>query len=389
MREEDTLKELQKEIVIPDIVQKKANEAFAQIRGEEQKTMREQRRNRHFWGKKAVAVAAVVVLAGGATAVGASMHWSDTVSKKMSVTEEQKTKLEEKEAPAFVMQSQTHNGVTVTAEQSITDNYFVHIGFKIEGYQLPEGMEPGIENINFSVGGKDDCSLLGGGFYDGLTINKDGDPVYDDGSPVDLNADTISRYVQDDGSMMYWITLSSDEKGYFLNKDIHIELENIGTVDQADFDITNMVEGKWAFDWNLKGTDSYREVTFDGEQIGNTGAKMIKAEISPISMHVEYQFPKQTHKETVINGETGEEEEHDMENDGPYLAGVKMKDGTVYPYLHDGGSEGFEKDDTYEIIAGNDRIIDPDQVEYLMFVRTDCEMGETYSDDYYDFVKVN
>ena len=49
---------------------------------------------------------------------------------------------------AFSETSCTDAGVTVSAPLSITDNYYTYLSFKIEGYDLEKGSEPGVETIN-------------------------------------------------------------------------------------------------------------------------------------------------------------------------------------------------------------------------------------------------
>ena len=80
------------------------------------------------------------------------------------------------------------------------------------------------------------------------------------------------------------------------------------------------------------------------EPLGDTGATVIKAEISPISMHVEYNFPYQTYTETGFD-QDGNPIESEQFVEAPPLAGVKLKDGTLYQYLCGGGAEGYRSDD--------------------------------------------
>ena len=62
------------------------------------------------------------------------------------------------------------------------------------------------------------------------------------------------NYVMDDGSMEYrMILFNNEERGYFLNKPIHVEIENLGTSQKADY--IPGIEGRWSFDWTLGGAD--------------------------------------------------------------------------------------------------------------------------------------
>ncbi len=228
---------------------------------------------------------------------------------------------------------------------------------------------------------------MSGSFYDGLVTGPDGRVVYADGSPIDYDAPgSLARYVQKDGSLEYLITLYNGKKGYFLNKEVSVEFENLGTVSKAAYEREHEVTGKWSFQWNLQGTDSRKEYSLN-EPLGDTGATVVRAELSPISMHVEYHFPYQEYTETGYDQDGNPiESTHFVE--APPLAGVQLKDGTVYQYLCDGGAEGYCADDreTYAATFANDRIIDTDAVAYLLFRK---KVDGLYSESDFYRVAVN
>lgn len=390
MNERDTLHILQSDVVIPEIVQHKADLAFEQIRqsGTKQKKRRKPRMRKRGI---TVVIAAAVLALGGVTVFAAYQSWSKGLSDELQISQEQKEELEEEGAVAFAMQSQTQNGVTVTAQQSITDNYFAHLSFRVEGYDLPQDAagsydEPCFEHINIMVDGGMDYNMSGS-FYDGLVTGPDGRVVYADGSPIDYDAPgSLARYVQKDGSLEYLITLYNGKKGYFLNKEVSVEFENLGTVSKAAYEQEHEVTGKWSFQWNLQGTDSRKEYSLN-EPLGDTGATVVRAELSPISMHVEYHFPYQEYTETGYDQDGNPiESTHFVE--APPLAGVQLKDGTVYQYLCDGGAEGYCADDreTYAATFANDRIIDTDAVAYLLFRK---KVDGLYSESDFYRVAVN
>ncbi|MDE6742518.1 MAG: DUF4179 domain-containing protein [Lachnospiraceae bacterium] len=397
MSERDIIKILQSDIAVPQAVQERADEAFEQIRS---KNAGKKRRKAHFSKKKILILAVVAVLAlGSITVYAACRNWSKSLSEGMSMTEEQKAQLEEEGAVVFPMQeqaqaqedtvimpqSQTCNGVTVTAVQSITDLYAAHLVFKVEGYELPEDTQPDFENLIVTVDGNRDCNWSGS-FYDGLVTGADGMSEYADGSPINYE-EFCPRYVRDDGSMEYWLTLVHDEKGYFLGKDVHVEFENLGIVEKAEYLSDNEVQGKWNFDWNLQGTDSMYEYTLE-ESLGDTGAVVMRAEISPITIHVEYQFPYQTRTAQAIDENGNPVTLHKRVIPPPFV-GVRLKDGTVYTHLRGGGMEGYlqgTSSGVYEVINVNERIITPDQVAYLLFLKN--VDGQYLADEFYE-VPVN
>ena len=392
----DIIEKLRMDVEIPEVVQKSADEAFDKIRKmkkEErikdypQNQKRTQEKAKFPKKKAAIIIAAATMAFASISAAAAYLHWSDSLSEGLQITDELKLKLEEKQAVAFAMQECKQQGITVTAVQSITDNYCVHIIFKVEGYEIAENQEPGFENIFVTVDGKDDFNMTGASFYNGLVIGADGRAANADGTPLVENSDgSIGRYVREDGSMEYWVTLYNSTKGYFIDKQIHIELQNLGTLAKAEYFAG--IEGTWSFDWNLQGTDSMKESLLH-EPLGDTNAIVTKAELTPISMHIEYEFPKQIVTEEGLN-ENGETIYIDMYAEPPMIMGVKMKDGTIYPYLANGGSFGYESEDSdlYTATFATDRVIDVDKVESLLFLKSYPENGNSLTEENFYVVPI-
>ena len=202
MSRRDTIEILQMEVEIPDVVQKKANHTFDKIREnkvevdadgkiipyEKIKTVSK------FPKKRIGIIVAVVTLALATVSVAAAyLNWSKSLSEGLQATQEQKVQMEENNMSAFVDQACTDQGITITAVQSITDNYYTHIAFKIEGYEPEEGVQPDFETVKVTVDGKDDFSF-GGRFYDGLVQGADGGVANADGTPLDTdkNGDLLS-----------------------------------------------------------------------------------------------------------------------------------------------------------------------------------------------------
>lgn len=428
MDKKDLIKALQMDVEIPEVVQDKAAEAFAKIRAlsregqsetesdgyeswrdemknggkymrddirstkKGKKNVKGKRRKKEGRSGQSVKRAAGIFLAAvvacaGITATAAYFHWSRSVEEGMQVTEEQKVQLEEEHAVAFAMQECTKQGVTITAEQSITDNYFAHIVFRVDGYTLADGAEPAFESMDIKVDGTDDFDWTAE-FYDGLITGPDGRAVYADGSPIDYDSgESLARFVMKDGSLEYMITLACHDKGYFINKPIHVELKNLGTVAKAEYLKTD-VEDTWSFDWNLQGKDSV-EVYALQAPLGDSGAVVTKAELSPVSIHAEYDFPMKQVTEEGID-ENGQPIEVHTFAEPPFLSGVKMKDGTLYPYLMDGGSMGYDNEDlnTYMVTFATDRIIDVEQVESLLFTKSYPDDGSVPTEENFYIVPV-
>lgn len=62
----------------------------------------------------------------------------------------------------------------------------------------------------------------------------------------------------------------------------------------------------------------------------------------------------------------------------PCLAGMKMKDGTVYRSITEGGTEGYlaETGDAYDQTWTLNRIVTPSEVDSLLFIDSASDSGE-------------
>lgn len=381
MNKHDINEFLQIEVDVPEIVQTKADEAFRQIHHQSETTehpIEDYKAGKRPSNKKRLLFVAVAVLVMGTTIVAAASHIrSRSLSEGLHATPKQVETLKENEMTVFVGQSVTDQNITVTAIQSITDNYFTHIALKVEGYDVPAGTQPDFEHVKIMVDGDDEVSW-NASFYNGLLSDDSGSAIKADGSPAefDENGCLIENYVMDDGSLEYQITLANtQEKGYFYNKNIHIELQNLGIVAKAEY--TPDLEGNWNFDWELSGNECVEEYE-PNAALGDTGIIVTKAEITPISLYTELDFPREEIVETTLD-ENGVETEYTTYTEPPQLMGVKMKDGTLYPLIYLGpGSLGYldETSNRYMISFAIDRILDEKQVESLLFIKSYPEGDE-------------
>lgn len=400
----DIIKTLREDVEIPDMVQKKADAAFASIyrdaenrkKGRAAAETKEERKrtlHRHTGKKIWIAIAAALLAIGTISAAADYIKRSKSLTEGMGVTDEQQVQMEEEHLSELVNQSCTFKGITVTALQSITDNYYTHIAFQVEGYKTEPGVQPDFGTVAVTIDGNDGWSgeaadeyfNFSGGFYNGLVPGEDGRIVNADGSPVqtDTQGNIIENYVMEDGSMEYQITLSNThKKGFFINKPIHVELRDLGTVSRASYE--TVVDGIWTFDWTLSGSPQMRECEMN-VPLGDSGATVIRAEISPISLGVEYEFPRQEVTETIWN-QDGQEEEAVFDKEPPRLMGVRMKDGTMYPYIYLGpGSSGYmgESVSRYRTVFAIDRILDVNQVQGLLFAKENADGTGGVEDMYY------
>lgn len=384
---QDVVEELQKEIVVPDIVMAKAMTALDRIREEQKQEPLSDKGAKvsarpgksRFRKKKIVFLAAAAVLAVGGVTAGAAayMKWSQGLSEGMPAKEEVRRELEETQMAVPVNQSVTENGITITVVQSIVDSYYAHIAFKIEGYQVEPGVQPWIEDVDVTVDGYNSMDSQydeekefnwGGSFYDGTIAGENGYPVRaSDGTPLAelIEQGEKTSYMLDDGSIEFDLTLTNArKKGIFFGKPIHVELTNLGRiVDKTEF--ASDIEGTWSFDWILNGSEELKTCE-PNTPLGDTGITVKQAELSPISLNVIYDMPRGKEKDYLL------------------LLGVRLKDGTLLPHLYLGpGSTGYLStvSEDYQEAFAIDRILDVNEIDALLFRKNTPEIGQPYTED--------
>ncbi|MDO4320908.1 MAG: DUF4179 domain-containing protein [Lachnospiraceae bacterium] len=408
----DTIELLKGEIEIPEVVQKRAESAFARIKEETQQSadtagvqqnagMAGMQQNADMAGKalhgeklsgkelhkkksyrkasgglagrrawSAAAVAAAVLVVFGVGAAAAYMQWSKGLEEGLQTTASQRQALEDSQMASFVGQSVTQGDVTVTMQQSIVDNYFAYLSFKVEGFEVEDGVQPGFSGISVEV--EDTGNYTGGwgaSFYDGLIPGENGRAIHaDSGIPVTEGEQT--SYTMADGNLEFQVTMQTDKKGVFIDKPIHVVLKDLGTYSGKAEDVEVAAEGTWKFDWTLQGSDEV--VKYEpNTALGDSGATLLTAELSPISVSLTYDFPRREETEEAID-ENGNPFMHTTYAETPYFYGVRLKDGTMYTGLAGGGVNGYKEDnsDIYEVIRSLDRVIDVEQVESLLFIKS-------------------
>ena len=379
MKKNDTIYTLQQNIEIPDIVTEKANMAFEQIRkdaGSSDKIVTYQKPVKKSRKKYVAAALIATMTVGAVSAYAAYTNWSHGMKEELRISEEQQKNLEANGMAAFSDASVTDAGVTVTAQQSITDNYYTYLSFKVEGYSVEKGVQPDFETISVTADGQD--VSWGGRFYDGMISGDDGMVVNADGSALETEADgsMIENYVMDDGSLEYHMILKSHEKGFFTGKQLHVELENLGTVAKAQY--FPDIEGSWILDMTLGGADTAKYIETN-EKLGDTETIVTGVELSPVSMRITYDFPKTEPRMEEFEDENGEIQTIAWPAQPPFAFGIRLKDGTVMKYISAGSeSTGYTSEEGQEYVVSFplDRVIDPDQVEAVLFREYDEENGK-------------
>ena len=367
MREERNV--LNSDVEIPEVVLKKADDALAQIR-ESTKPVRKAKKESRFQGgfryAQAAAIAcAVLVGAGGITVTAAVVHhlWSRGMQGNIQATEEQQKDLAEQgmvtEGPDLSNMEVTSEGITVKPTELVADGHFVHVAFQIAGYDLADGEEPCFEEVRVYTGedenAEDGWVNMSGSFYNGIIANNNGEPVYEDGTPLE-SGDFAEHYKAEDGTLEYVMTLyktDTDPEESLLGQTIHVLLKNLGTVKKAEF--MNGIGGTWKFDIPVNGENTAKSFELN-TVLENANITVLSAAISPISIRVDYEV-------------TGELQTQEDDNGLPAVSGVVLKDGSRLLYLFNGGQSGYrEGSDTQAyLLAAFDRVIDVDQVQSLLF----------------------
>lgn len=375
MREERNV--LNSDVEIPEVVLKKADDALAQIR-ESTKPVRKAKKESRFQGgfryAQAAAIAcAVLVGAGGITVTAAVVHhlWSRGMQGNIQATEEQQKDLAEQgmvtEGPDLSNMEVISEGITVKPTELIADGHFVHVAFQIAGYDLADGEEPCFEEVRVYTGedenAEDGRVNMSGSFYNGIIANNNGEPVYEDGTPLE-SGDFAEHYKAGDGTLEYVMTLyKTDPEEILLGQTIHVLLKNLGTVKKAEF--MNGMGGTWKFDIPVNGKDTAKSFELN-TVLENANITVLSAAISPISIRVDYEV-------------TGELQTQEDDNGLPEVNGVVLKDGSLL-YLGNGGQSGYQEgSDTHAyLMTAFDRVIDVDQVQSLLFQLHAGDQPEEY-----------
>lgn len=367
----DEKKILQEDVELPEVVLSKANHALEMIRQEETKNMADnnqknsKKNTRRIKSQVAVATAVCVLAVGGVSAVAAIHHnWGRGMNGNIQATDTEQQKLTDNgvavvypEKEEYEALKVTNNGVTIAPDTVIVDAQFAYLSFTISGYNLPEGDEPGFEEVNIT---SDDMGInMSGGMYDGIVSNEEGAPVYEDGSELQFtdSGDIVSHYYDENGNLEYFIQAHIAEAGdTMLGKTVKVDFKNLGTLYKAEF--TDGVEGDWNFEITLPSVSSAKE--FDvNKAIDGTSFTLTKLEISPVSLNATY---------TTDNAPEANQDDLGV----PCVKGVVLKDGSKLPYLTDGGSIGYTDDSKTEAynVFGYDRVIDVDNVKALIISPT-------------------
>lgn len=365
MTEREKIEILQKKAEIPEVVRKKMQLAYGQIRQE--KRMHEEiegqknERGKTAVSKKKVAIilaVATLSLATVSVAAGVYIRWSDGLKEKLQLTKAQEEELEETGAAESTGVSCTSQGITVTVLQSITDQNFSHLAFSVKGYLAETKEQPEFELVIVKVDGKE---------------------VNISGSFRNFGEGDVPVYQKTDGTMEYLMQIDSNEENGLAGKQIQVILENLGTVNkQAEF--VPDVEGFWTLSWELAGTKKEERLTVS-QTIGDTDTIVKSIETTPLSLTIYYDMPRKKITKQLY-GDDGITTWETYEEPW-FLYGFRLKDGTIRKMIFQSQEQGYDDEITeaYTVKYATDQIVEAEKISSLLYVRPGGNVQEPGKDD--------
>ncbi len=296
----------------------------------------------------------VCILLSMATAVAAGvLYLGRGLDAELRITEEIREVYQETDLFDTPGLSVTHNGVTVKVDECIVDEHAAYLAFRVSGYATEPGQQPAFANTECTIG--EEYFSWCADFSNGLVSDPDGRAVYPDGSvPEDYGK---LSYLDENGELVYIIDLWTTDFS-LIGRTIRVELKDLGIYSSKWGDLDVAAEGDWIFEWELKGSAKAVDVNGLNVPIGKTGSTFTSARLSPIHVQMTMNVPRDP------NAEEGDDT---LE---PYFYGIQLRDGTRYLAVSEGGSMGYVSADSDEFrqLSMINRIIDPEQVESLLFV---------------------
>ena len=321
--------------------------------------------------KKLLFLLAATLIMGTMTAAAVYTRWSTTAQNRYHPSQDVKEQaqksglsvmLEETkgaESPSEVL-SVTDQGVTITAVQTIVDNFHAEIIFRIEGFDLPGDKLPDTWPTVTIDGDEHFGGSQSGWFFEGTTRNEEGKLVYaSNGQPVqsDEDGNLILDYVADDGSLEYIYSISFEKTdGRYLGREIAFSFHSFDFQSDKPAGMpVPQVEGNWELKWTLTGTSDSITVK-PNAKIGDSDVILLDAEIGQKTIRARYQLKDYW------------EGWDEMEEFPQALWGVRMKDGSEHRC--GASTSGFEDQENMIYFTESDiydAILDISQVESLMF----------------------
>lgn len=290
--------------------------------------------------KKLLFLLAATLIMGTMTAAAVYTRWSITAQTRYNPSQDVREQAEKSGLSVMLEETKgkensdevlsvTDQGITITAVQTIVDNFHAEIIFRIEDFDLPEDKLPAVWPT-VTIDGKQDFYVSQSGwFFDGTT----------------------------DGSLEYTHYISfSETDGRYFGKEIAFSFHSIDLQsDQKAGMPEPQVEGNWELKWTLTGTSDSISIT-PNVKIGDSDVILLDAQIGQKSIRARYQ---------VRDFWEGWDELVTLPQ---AVQGVRMKDGSEH--ICGASTSGFEDQENMIYFTESDiydAILDISQVESLMF----------------------
>lgn len=316
------------DVEIPDVVWEAEKEAFSKIKLQAQMEREDKAEKleldipklpkKHH--RKWLVLAFVAVFALGTLTAGATAKhiWFSSIEEELQISEEDKSFMEAYDMAVSLGQTMTCNGVSVTAEEYITDGRFVYIVFSVDGLEeVTENQYVWLLNYH--------CDITGSGGTEQRYLGQD----IETGKHIIACSIRTSQINSIDGSYAF------------------VDIGQIGVFEDGENGQIEhqMVDGNWTFKWQLEASSPMTEIDMDGVPIGDTGFYLERISFSSF----------------MGNYDTSLSSEAIENNARIQLYGYQMEDGTVVAVNTWGDYSGKR----CNIYHGS--IIDFNQIEALIF----------------------
>ena len=266
-----------------------------------------------------LSIAAVIalILAIGVTAYAIYTHWSRGMEQRLPATDEEKEMAEQSGlSDSSQTVSATANGVTISVEQTVDATLW-------------------------------NCRMT----FDGETAPASGGSFVEE-----CDAHDQMFIISADGSMEYDIWASAGNKlGTLSGKEVRITIESLG-VGGLKSGYQSLVDGPGELVWTPSSNTGLLTIQSDAD-IGDTGLKLVSAEVGPVSAKVMLKLPILWEGYKTL-------EHYDLQ-----LVGVRLKDGTVLTNIFGPPTqEGYADIDNLilELDYSSHQILQTEQVDALI-----------------------
>lgn len=337
-----------------------------------------------FGKKKLLLLLAAVLVMGTMTAAKVYTRWSATMQlgNYGGVQPSEQIKNQAEKTGLSVVPTETKdgkqesitatdNGITVTAVQTLADQYGGRVIFRIEGLELEDGQAPWAW-WDFLIDGQPLAQSgyemgLGAHFFEGIATDSQGNPIYiKNRQPISKdgeNQEWVLDYQLSDGSIEYSVSFEWS-KNSLLGKEVTFSFTGFGIQGDTKYDEEIMtVPGKWELTWTLEGSTEKPKKWTPNTKIGDLPVALSEVEIGQYSMKITYQIDEHTFANYA------DFDDFQTQNAWqPYPAGVRWKDGTDM-FVNGGGPQSWDPEHhQYTVIIGAlATVLDPEQIVGISF----------------------